>query len=253
MFTSVDVDFRKVIPTSLIPDVPALPETYDLVITGAIGAGKSTLCEILRQLYPEFTCFPEYLSIGDAESKGFSSVFLKKKIADPKLTFTFQSFVLDAWHEQLIGTIGKRRLFERCVDDSVICFANIDNYNHNIRDEELVLLFNKMREINRQYQLPSYFDDDSKFVAITSGQLMTDLQQILEIISADVRDGVQKRIIGLRVNPEESLLRIQQRARDGESGYTQEQVKEYTNLYDNLFNLSSSGKFARYLDIGKLL
>lgn len=249
MFTKTDIDFKQMVNVQ----EQKLPiDKYDLVITGAIGAGKSTMCEAIHQIFPEFTCYPEFVETGDSMDKLFGGMFLKKKIEDNRLTFTFQSYILDNWIKTLDSTADKR-LFERCIDDSVLCFANMDNKNKHISDNELQLLYEKSKTINRRYAIPSYFDEEAKFSQVESNNLVDNILEVVAIIQEDMQNETTQRIIGLEISPTKSINRINIRNREGESGYTQEQINAYVNIYNNIFDLKRHENLNRYLDIGKLI
>lgn len=249
MFTKTDVNFRELVHREPI-QLPV--DRYDLVITGPVGAGKSTLCEAVHQIIPEFECYPEFIEMGDDYDRLFGNMFLAKKIKDNRLTFTFQSYILDSWKLQLDDKKASKRLLERCVDDSVICFANIDNYNGHITDNELRILFEKCQNINSKYELPTYFSDNIKFSIIESGNLVDNINEVLAIIADDIEHGITQRIIGLQISPKTSLERINKRNRSGENQYTFDQVSKYTNIYSKLFDIKLHDQLKGYLDIGKL-
>lgn len=229
---------------------------YNLVITGTVGSGKSTMCEslayILNICNVNTNNFPEFLFIDDELSKDI----LKKKINGYISTSTFQSYILDNWEKILTENQKKNglNLFERCVDDSVICFCNIANKNDDLTEIQLLSLFERLKNINKKYCIPSYFDKDIHFTEIQSSDLNFNLMQILDIINSDMMTNTTKRIIGLSVSDYDSRARIQSRARDGEDGYSMDIIKTFNSHYRKLFKyLNKHKSFNRFVDIGKLL
>lgn len=229
---------------------------YNLVITGTVGSGKSTLCESLAYVLNicgvKTNNFPEFLFIDNELSKSI----LKKRICGEISTSTFQSYVLDNWEKILIKNQNKDglNLFERCVDDSIICFCNIANKCGDLTEIQLLSLFERLKLINQKYSTPSYFDKNIHFTEIRSSDLNFNLMQILDIINSDMKTNTTMRIIGLSVSDYDSKARIQSRARDGEDEYSMNTIKLFNLHYKKLFkHLEKHKSFNRFVDIGKLL
>lgn len=251
----------------LPPDDPkilsALSE-YSLVITGTIGSGKSTICEsliyILHQLFPnlDIVPFPEFLFIGDSELSG---KMLNEKIKGNISSNTFQSYIIDSWKKIMNenGTKEGFRIFERCVDDCVICFCNIENKAKKLSDSQFMALYEELRTIDKTYDIPTYFEitdeqNESHFTKIYSTDLNYNLVNILSIIGCDISNNIKNRIIGLSIKPKTSKERIMKRSREGESGYTDEQLQMYSTHYEKLFEFIDKGeKISRFVDLGMLL
>lgn len=229
---------------------------YSLVITGTVGSGKSTMCESLSALFSTINIhtnnFPEFLYIND----DVSGSLLSKKINGQISVITFQNFVLDNWECILKqkGINNEFNLFERCIDDSVLCFCNIANKNGEIADLELYSMYKRLRSINNIYNMPSYFDSEIHFTEIISGNLDFNVNQVLDIIESDLKNGIDKRIIGLSVSDFDSKFRIKTRGRDGENSYDDNLIKRYNKHYNKLFKILSKGKnIKRFLDMGYLV
>ena len=238
---------------------------YSLVITGTIGAGKSTVCEsmvhIIKTLFPELciVTYPEFLFVKDA---GLSSNLLTAKINGGISSNTLQSFILDNWNNIMSQNEKYQgfRLFERCVDDCVTCFCNIENKAGKLSDAQFMSLYEELKKIDEHYDIPTYFNirnehnTESHFTKLYSNDLNYNLQKILSIISGDILNGIKKRIIGLSILPKISKERIIIRSRDGESGYTDEQISIYSTHYEKLFNMLDKGeRIDRFVDMGALL
>ena len=229
---------------------------YTLCITGTIGAGKSTLCESLvytiQTAFPDINihAFPEYLSVYPEISNRMLSLRLDGTIS----IGTFQSYILDIWQNMASKaphTPGFR-IFERCADDCVIGFANAANKDNALSDQMLHTLYQRVRTLDDEYKLPTYFND-TKFTEIKSSNINYNMCQIADIIASDISNNVFNRIIGLSVSTFDSDRRIKQRNRDGETAYTIEMLTSFNDHYTKLFALLSAHEnLTRFVDIGKL-
>lgn len=235
---------------------------YSLVITGTVGSGKSTICESLVYLFnlilksfPVIT-YPEFLFVSDNR---LSMSLLGGKFNGNISSNTFQSFILDEWITLLNRNKNKRgfKIFERCVDDTAICFCNMENKNNRLSDLQLLSLYERVKDINNKYHVPSYCDplnDECKFTKVISGELNDTIVEILHIIHNDLKNNVKQRIIGLSVSFDISKFRIRQRSRTGESGYTDEQIRNYIHHYETLYDMLLDGKYiSRFVDLGTLM
>lgn len=254
--SKINNDTIEMFKKYLTPENKIKLNRYNLVITGTVGSGKSTICESLAYIFRicdlKTNNFPEFLFIDDALSKSV----LKKKINEEISTSTFQSYILDNWEKILNENQEKSglNLFERCVDDSVICFCNIANKNDDLTEIQLLSLFERLKNINKKYSMPSYFDKNVHFTEIQSSDLNFNLTQILDIIKSDMKTNITMRIIGLSVSDYDSKARIQSRARDGEDGYSMDIIRTFNSHYKKLFkHLGKHKSFNRFVDMGKLL
>ena len=229
---------------------------YNIVITGTVGSGKSTLCEYLSYVLScakiDVNAYPEFLYI----DSNVSNCILRDRFDGKISLLTFQSYILDKWENILKINHNKKgiHIFERCVDDSVICFSNIANKLNDITDEELYLLYNRSKNINTRYNAPSYFNSNINFTELKSNDIIKNLNDILTIIIDDVYNKVQTRIIGLSVSDDESKNRINIRNRNGELSYSDNVIHIYNKHYKRLYKcLNKNKKLTRYVDIGKLI
>lgn len=229
---------------------------YNLVITGTVGSGKSTLCEYLLYILTcakiDVNTYPEFLYI----DSNVSNCILRDKFDRKISLLTFQSYILDKWENILKINHNKKgvHIFERCVDDSVICFSNIANKLNDITDEELYTLFNRCKNINSRYDAPSYFNSNINFTELKSNDIIKNLNDILMIIIDDVHNKIETRIIGLSVSDNESKNRINIRNRNGELSYSEDVIHTYNKHYRRLYKyLNKNKKLTRYVDIGKLI
>lgn len=230
---------------------------YDIVITGTVGSGKSTVCDILLHMIVlidtiRVNTFPEFVSF-DGE---FSERMLDGKIRGSISQLTFQSYILDAWEQMLkrTDTSNAFNIYERCADDSVACFCNIANKDHSLTDNELIVLYERLVSMNNRYSTVSFFDPNTHFTEITEQDLSSIVLLIVKTICSDIANGVSKRIIGLAVSSEVSAHRIASRGRSSESGYPQAIITLYQRHYQKLFKyLSKHGYVERLIDFGKLV
>lgn len=236
----------------------SIPDSYSLAITGTVGSGKSTICESLSVMLR--TCnniytnnFPEFLYVND----DVSHLLLLKKIKGEISNVTFQNFVLDNWEYILQQRYDSRRfnIFERCADDSVLCFCNIDNAKHKINDLELHSMFCRLRNIDMSFDIPTYFDDNLHFKQIISGRIDAVMNEVLDVIESDAANGIKKRVIGLVVSDYVSKYRINERNRPGEREYyTESIINMYNTHYTKLFQVLNEKRcVSRFLDLGMLM
>lgn len=254
--SKINVETIKKFKKFLTPEIKVKLNEYNLAITGTVGSGKSTICEslafILNTHGIETNNYPEFIYI----DSGLSEDILKKKMDGDISTSTFQSYILDSWEKMLSKHQGKSglNLFERCVDDSVICFCNIANKNDDLSEIQLLSLYERLKNINEKYHVPSYFNKNVHFTEIQSSDLNFNLMQIIDIINSDMKTNITMRIIGLSVSDFDSQTRIQLRARDGEDGYSMDTIKTFNSHYRKLFKrLNERKSFSRFVDMGKLL
>ena len=131
-------------------------DDYSLVVAGTIGSGKSTVCESLVYLFnlllenKNIITYPEFLYTSD---ELLSSKLLACKLNGSVSSNTLQSFILDQWRKILNdnANIKGMRIFERCVDDSVFCFCNMENQSNNISDIQLLALYDELRRIDSRF------------------------------------------------------------------------------------------------------
>lgn len=216
---------------------------YSLVITGPIGVGKSTLCQIIKMLFEkyEFSVNPicEYIDY-DKNGTLMLEKYLSGEISNP----TFQNFIIDVYKLQCInGKKSQITISERPVEDSIACFANISSkIQDDFTDLQLLALNDRCNKIINKYQIPSYSDPDTKFTTFMSNDLEISLLTILNNICKDFQLGITKRIIGLDINLEKCKERIYKRGRECEKVYSDEYLQQIIVFYRNIYNLKLSDK-----------
>lgn len=211
-------------------NLPKFDKRYNLVLTGTVGAGKSTRLDIMSRLlevnHQNVHNFVEYLNM--PFGKELFNGFIHNQLS----ALTFQSFVLDGWNYS--GKQNAINLYERCCDDSVVCFCTNHYYNGKMTKEEVNTLFNKMKSIVTEHDYPTY-TRPYNFTPIDSTDINSNLLQIADIMECDYNNGVTNRIIGLRVPSEVSMSRIRSRNRKGEENYDDKYVWQMNRWYSELF------------------
>lgn len=201
---------------------------YKLVITGNIGSGKSLRCELLYQLFNNYTkdiqCFPEYLNYSK-----HGKTMLKLRSKNLISPLTFQNYILDEWENALRNQEYKSiNIFERCPDDSVYCFSS------HLPKTEYDYLTNRVKQLNIKYNCPTY-DSKNNFIKIVSDDVMNNLNTISEIILNDIENNIDTRIIGLEISTKISYDRIMKRNRNSERNMEITTLNEFNKFYDKLY------------------
>ena len=219
-----------------------------IVLTGAVGVGKSTLCEAIKQQLLDknvnVVYIPEYL----AHPQGLS--LLGEYLSDKITNVTFQNFIMD-YYEQTMAPLKDSdvRIFERTPDDSLLLFANLANLNGKFDNLGLLNLFERIREINNKYSIPSIFDENVQFSHIYTNSITKNVDEIISIIETDKRN----RIVLLDNDVDTIEKRIHARARSGESAYDRSTIEMFCNYYNNIGEYFKNRLPLRFVDIGKFL
>jgi len=227
----------------------------NVVLTGAVGVGKTTLCEAIKQYYIDSTVnvtfIPEYL----AHPQGLSLLneYLTKKITN----VTFQNFIMDYYDQTLSKLVNvpdtiNIRIFERTPDDSLLLFANLANLNDEFDDLALLNLYDRVNDINEKYSIPSIISHNTKISKIITDSLTKNVSEIINIIDADVKES-NNRIIFLFNDVDTVEKRIRSRNREGESTYTKDTIKMFCDYYKNIYEYISLNNHIRFVDLGRFL
>lgn len=219
-------------------------KNYKLVITGGIGAGKSTACQLIKELFEmhgvPINTVREYINY-DPNGQQVLADFISGKISN----FMFQNYILDTYKLQC-GESKKSgiTIVERPPEDSIACFANITYKNTN----ELILgdlekLWSKVKSIIDTNDLPSYNDfKETQTVGLLSRDLFKTINDIITVIDSDLAEGVSKRIIVLIVKDvRQTKNRIAKRGRKCESNYSDEYLSTINNFYVNVVKFNREG------------
>lgn len=211
---------------------------YNIAITGGIGVGKSLRCEaiynILKLAELEVYNQPEYIDTSEIGREMLENM-IKGRISP----LTFQNYVMDEWaRRDMIHTSGVQ-IFERTPDECTMVFASIlrkpnSSVHGFVVDPESYSAFaSRTRRLNEMQGCPSWCDSETRHdIVVSSGDIVTNLLRILEIMAEDILEGhTMRRIIYLSLDLDETLRRIfEYRSREEESSYD---VEYLTALLDN--------------------
>lgn len=220
-------------------DINELSElkNYNLIITGSVGAGKSTISEILSNIL-ELKCginvkkYTEYLN-----SEKISKKLFELRMNNVISALTFQNFILDIWEKNLIkNEFGNTNIniFERLPYDSVKCFA-LENLNNGLlTDDEYKILEKHYQHIIEKYNVPEY--KNCECCVVYNDILSKTINDIIKIIISDLKNGIKNRSICLKINNDEYIKRIGIRNRKGEDKFELKTLNNFNNFYNELFN-----------------
>lgn len=189
--------------------------------------------------FNEYTinAYPEFIQVRGQEALDILKRHLNKEVS----TFEFQHFILDCWddlmeNQPLVHRTNTINVFERCCDDSVICFSNViyKMDPNRLSKEELKTLFDDMRDIDYDYHLPCY-DGNYEFEELMTNNIDVLIKKTIDVIVNDCANGVENRFIGLSAPFNIIKQRIYKRGRNGEENYKIEQLKMYSRHYELLY------------------
>lgn len=210
---------------------------YNLVITGSIGVGKSTISEIIYKIVSfhilNMRAYPEYLNIkykGNYPGQIMFEMLMDKKIS----AFTFQSFVLDCWNSLFVqNEYNKRNNFnvmERLPFDALDCFTK---GNKNISEVEQELLSNRYNDSKTIIGFIDY--DNCEKIVLNNYNLNRCIQDIINIIIEDLESGVKNRAVCLKIDENDYIRRMKMRGREGEDKYDLNILRKYNKYYEDKF------------------
>ena len=212
-------------------------KSYNLCISGTIGAGKSTIIKILKDNIKNIVSFPEFIEFHKMTSIDLLEMKLNKQID----SITHQSYILDVWRYFIKNYYNPSNfnLFERCIDDSVDIFCRLDRDLRKIMtSEEFDLLSSKRHNINNEYDFISI--EKSPLTIIDNDHKSIDeiIHEILKTVIDDQKKSINNRMIYIKISGEESYNRLQHRY-DVDKLYSKDELKEYVKYYDEMFNKKS--------------
>jgi thymidylate kinase len=221
---------------------------YQLLIVGTVGAGKTTICNYLSEIFKELNI--KYNLIPEFASSELGMEILKGKLSGKLSAYTLQHYVLDFWNNYVVcDKKNEIYIYDRCPDDSVLCFCNIWNKQGIISDIGMMNLYQRAKDMSEYF--PNY-DGTYEFTEMVNSDFDSTVSDIIDIIYSDKINMNHKRIIGLSVTDDESWERIQERNRDGESAYDMKDVVQFNKHYRKLYKYINR-KQKRFLDMGRLL
>ena len=231
-------------------NIPKDFKGYNLIITGSIGMGKSTLLESIHNClnYNNINhySFPEFV-MTNYSNINISETLLEMKLKGILSGITTQNFILDIWeynlnkYEMYKNKVSRNNivLWDRTPEDVGIFTKALINYekykniklnNHTINSDEnefTNLCYNNIIErsnkIMKKYNIKKYsLEDNNKpcYISMIRSNIDLMLISVLNIIKDDIEKGLcNNRIIHLKTNRLDQHKNIQNRNRGGEDNY----------------------------------
>lgn len=198
---------------------------YTLVLSGPIGAGKSTMLGMLRDYLKSrrlwFAIVPEYLE-GMTSGRHMLEAWTQGRITLSE----FNHYIMDA-----VDTLNRAangypvKIMERAPIENAWIFAN--------KEPGLLL---QAHNIHHKYNIPLVTSKDCA-VSVVNANLDAEqvFKDILKIIEDDFLRNVPGRVIYLRISAETSKNRVAERGRKAEQSYTEEYLASIVKKYEDLF------------------
>ena len=200
-------------------------QRYTLVISGPIGAGKSTMLKMLKYHFRKkrlnFAIVPEYLE-GMKTGKAMLNEWTQGKITLSE----FNHYVMDS-----IDILNKRashsriRIMERAPIENATIFAD--------KDENLLIQANN---IHHKYNIPLVTDQHCPISILNANnEAERVFRDIVDVIDDDFSSDVPERVIYLRISAETSRNRVTDRGRKEEQAYSEDYLRSIVKKYEDLF------------------
>lgn len=233
----------------------------NIVVTGTIGVGKSTVINYLRQLlsdlsYIHCSVVNEYI-VEKYNSIPVGEIMLNMFMQNKLSSFTFQNYIIDWWDKQykwldsqsyVIANSNQNKyklwvkIFERLPYDNINCFAKYAVLSNNLSQREFDALNNRYQSVLGQYQPIDYsnsynvtrVNDDSR---ITAEAIKSDVMYYLGHINSSSFNSITTRTYNLLSSNYTNLVRanIDSRQRESDNLYTNDDLGYIVNYYNNLF------------------
>ena len=243
-------------------NIPKDFKGYNLIITGSIGMGKSTLLESVHNClnYNNINhySFPEFV-MTNYSNINISETLLEMKLKGILSGITTQNFILDIWeynlnkYEMYKNKISRNNivLWDRTPEDVGIFTKALINYekynniklnNHTINSDEnefTTQCYNNIIErsdkIMEKYNIKKYsLEDNDKpcYISMIRSNIELMLLSVLNIIKDDIEKNLcNNRIIHLKTNRLDQHKNIQNRNRGGEDNYYDKPLINNDNEY----------------------
>lgn len=207
---------------------------YNLIITGTIGVGKSTILQLISEIFAahhiNINRYPEYINFNKLGQKLF-----EMKMHNEVSTFTFQNYVIDVWDTLLTQnhyhTSNGINIFERIPYDAVYCFTKQEYENGSLTDDEYKMIEYRYHDIISRHDMFDYSDPRLKHVRVINDDIIQTIGQILDYIISDISHDVFGRVICLDVKDDIYYTRLGIRGRTAEDEYTKNVLTKYRDYY----------------------
>lgn len=243
-------------------NIPKDFKGYNLIITGSIGMGKSTLLESIHNClnYNNINhySFPEFV-MTNYSNINISETLLEMKLKGIISGITTQNYILDIWeynlnkYEMYKNKISRNNivLWDRTPEDVGIFTKALINYekykniklnNHAINSDENEFntqcynnIIDRSDKIMEKYNIKKYsLEDNNKpcYVSMIRGNIELMLLSVLNIIKDDIEKNLcNNRIIHLKTDRLDQHKNIQNRNRGGEDNYYDKPLINNDNEY----------------------
>lgn len=243
-------------------NIPKDFKGYNLIITGSIGMGKSTLLESIHNClnYNNINhySFPEFV-MTNYSNINISETLLEMKLKGILSGITTQNFILDIWeynlnkYEMYKNKVSKNNivLWDRTPEDVGIFTKALINYekykniklnNHTINSDENEFttqcynnIIDRSNKIMEKYNIKKYsLEDNDKpcYITMIRSNIELMLISVLNIIKDDIEKGLcNNRIIHLKTDRLDQHKNIQNRNRGGEDNYYDKPLINNDNEY----------------------
>ena len=243
-------------------NIPKDFKGYNLIITGSIGMGKSTLLESIHNClnYNNINhySFPEFV-MTNYSNINISETLLEMKLKGILSGITTQNYILDIWeynlkkYEMYKNKFSRNNivLWDRTPEDVGIFTKALINYekykniklnNHAINSDENEFnsqcynnIIDRSDKIMEKYNIKKYsIENNNKpcYVSMIRGNIDLMLLSVLNIIKDDIEKNLtNNRIIHLKTDRLDQHKNIQNRNRGGEDNYYDKHVIDSDNEY----------------------
>lgn len=243
-------------------NIPKDFKGYNLIITGSIGMGKSTLLESIHNClnYNNINhySFPEFV-MTNYSNINISETLLEMKLKGILSGITTQNYILDIWeynlnkYEMYKNKVSRNNivLWDRTPEDVGIFTKALINYekykniklnNHTINSDENEFntqcynnIIDRSDKIMEKYNIKKYsLEDNNKpcYISMIRGNIDLMLLSVLNIIKDDIEKNLcNNRIIHLKTDRLDQHKNIQNRNRGGEDNYYDKPLINSDNDY----------------------
>lgn len=119
-----------------------------IAIEGSIGVGKTTLLNLLKNIYSKAKIIPEFIE--SKEGKEMLEAYINKEIS----SFCFQNYILDYWNKIINSIYNTNDLvISERLPEAMKLFISV---NEGLSLTEHSLLFQKLYDINEKYHFHNF-------------------------------------------------------------------------------------------------